>query len=101
MFLVAAIGFSCAALAPKASLAQQASSGPETKVLMANASPHAAVEPITKIRTVSSDSTVWLAPTGHRQPHRADVPGATSVDPYFAKEDALVDRKISGICHGC
>jgi hypothetical protein len=44
----------------------------------------------------------WTAPTGHRQPHAADVPG-TTMGPldFLDQEDASVDRKISGICRGC
>jgi hypothetical protein len=41
----------------------------------------------------------WSAPVGHRQPRVADVPAAASmpIDP----EDAIVDRKIKGVCRGC
>jgi hypothetical protein len=44
----------------------------------------------------------WTAPPGHRQPHASDVP-ATSLGSLDAldQEDAIVDRKISGICRGC
>lgn len=42
------------------------------------------------------------APVGHRQPYAADVP-ATSLgsQDFLDREDANVDRKISGICRGC
>jgi hypothetical protein len=44
----------------------------------------------------------WTAPVGHRQPHVSDVPatnmGALDV---LDREDAYIDRKISGICRGC
>ena len=54
------------------------------------------------VRTVSPNSTVWLAPIGHRQPRLADASVSTPGDLYdFAREDANVDRKISGICRGC
>ncbi len=44
----------------------------------------------------------WSAPVGHRQPRAADVPTSTSVSKYVLdREDANVDRKISGICQGC
>jgi hypothetical protein len=44
----------------------------------------------------------WTAPLGHRQPRAADVPSTTEGSPYFLdQEDAIVDRKISGICRGC
>ena len=41
----------------------------------------------------------WSAPVGHRQPRAADVPASANVpiDP----EDAIVDRKIKGVCRGC
>ncbi|MCG2628872.1 hypothetical protein L6654_19745 [Bradyrhizobium sp. WYCCWR 13023] len=44
----------------------------------------------------------WTAPVGHRQPHISDVP-ATSMGPldFLDQEDAIIDRKISGICRGC
>ena len=41
----------------------------------------------------------WSAPVGHRQPRAADVPAAATV--YIDPEDALVDRKIRGVCRGC
>jgi len=44
----------------------------------------------------------WSAPVGHRQPRVADVPISTSGSQSFLdQEDAIVDRKISGICRGC
>jgi hypothetical protein len=44
----------------------------------------------------------WSAPVGHRQPRAADVPTSTSVSQSFLdQEDAIIDRKISGICRGC
>ena len=44
----------------------------------------------------------WTAPVGHRQPHETDVPTTASGTQYFLdQEDAIVDRKISGICRGC
>lgn len=44
----------------------------------------------------------WAAPVGHRQPHASDVPATTmgSLD-FLDREDAYIDRKISGICRGC
>ena len=54
------------------------------------------------IRTVNANSTVWLAPIGHRQPRAIDVPASASKDSlYFAREDAAVDRAVNGICRGC
>ncbi|MHC2252405.1 hypothetical protein ACVILK_002097 [Bradyrhizobium embrapense] len=44
----------------------------------------------------------WLAPVGHRQPRAADLPAATaSPQQIIDPEDAIVDRKIKGICRGC
>ena len=43
----------------------------------------------------------WTAPAGHRQPHVSDIPTASSGPSLLDQEDALVDRKISGICRGC
>ena len=42
----------------------------------------------------------WTAPTGHRQPHAADVPTTGPLD-FLDQEDANVDRKIGGICRAC
>jgi hypothetical protein len=41
----------------------------------------------------------WSAPIGHRQPRAIDVPASTA--PILDREDAQVDRKISGVCRGC
>ena len=41
----------------------------------------------------------WLAPVGHRQPRAVDVPASATV--YIDPEDAIVDRKIRGVCRGC
>jgi hypothetical protein len=44
----------------------------------------------------------WAAPVGHRQPHAADVPATTlGALEFLDREDAYIDRKISGICRGC
>jgi len=44
----------------------------------------------------------WSAPVGHRQPRAGDVPTSTTALQHFLdQEDAIVDRKISGICRGC
>lgn len=101
MISTAFAGLAFVALATQGSFAQQVSAKPENPLLMANASLEMSTGAITRIGTVSPDSTVWLAPIGHRQPHRADVPAVAALDPYFGMEDALVDRKISGICKGC
>jgi hypothetical protein len=44
----------------------------------------------------------WTAPVGHRQPHVSDVPATNmgALD-FLDREDAYIDRKISGICRGC
>ncbi|WP_244485467.1 hypothetical protein [Bradyrhizobium tropiciagri] len=44
----------------------------------------------------------WSAPVGHRQPRAADIPAAASASQQtIDQEDAIVDRKIRGICRGC
>lgn len=44
----------------------------------------------------------WSAPVGHRQPRAADIPAAAaSSQQIIDQEDAIVDRKIKGICRGC
>jgi hypothetical protein len=44
----------------------------------------------------------WSAPVGHRQPRAADLPASISADqPNLDPEDAMVDRKIKGVCRGC
>ena len=44
----------------------------------------------------------WSAPVGHRQPRAADIPAATSASQQIIdQKDAIVDRKIRGICRGC
>jgi hypothetical protein len=44
----------------------------------------------------------WAAPVGHRQPRAADLPASLSAAPLtLDEEDAMVDRKIKGICRGC
>jgi hypothetical protein len=44
----------------------------------------------------------WTAPVGHRQPGASDVPAtASGALDLLDQEDAIVDRKIRGICRGC
>jgi hypothetical protein len=45
----------------------------------------------------------WLAPVGHRQPHRADVPQSEAVSAWERQQQDLdqeLDRKLI-ICRGC
>jgi hypothetical protein len=45
----------------------------------------------------------WLAPVGHRQPHRADVPQHEAVSAWEHQQqqfDQELDRKLI-ICRGC
>jgi hypothetical protein len=45
----------------------------------------------------------WLAPVGHRQPHRADVPQDEDVSAWERQQQQLdqeLDRKLT-ICRGC
>jgi len=53
-----------------------------------------------------ASSAIPQAPIGHRQPRADQVPsgrGSTSANPNDAldKENAVLDRKIKGICRGC
>ena len=44
------------------------------------------------------------APTGHRQPRVGDLPSeknASDTNDPLSKENALLERKIKGICRGC
>jgi hypothetical protein len=43
----------------------------------------------------------WTAPVGHRQPNASDVPSTSETQHFLDQEDAIVDRRISGICRGC
>jgi hypothetical protein len=44
----------------------------------------------------------WSVPVGRRQPRSADIPASTSAPQQIIdQEDAIVDRKIRGICRGC
>ncbi|WP_244978493.1 hypothetical protein [Bradyrhizobium pachyrhizi] len=56
-------------------------------------------------RAYASNETAsrpWSAPVGHRQPRAADIPATTSTSQQVIdQEDAIVDRKIKGICRGC
>ena len=55
------------------------------------------------------NGTVPEAPVGHRQPRASDVPNETSDVPneknstidLLAKENAMLEKKIKGICRGC
>jgi hypothetical protein len=45
----------------------------------------------------------WLAPVGHRQPHRADVPQSEAVSAWERQQqqfDQELDRRLI-ICRGC
>jgi len=56
-------------------------------------------------RAFASNETAtrpWSAPVGHRQPRAADIPAAAAASQQIIdQEDAIVDRKIKGICRGC
>ena len=44
----------------------------------------------------------WTAPVGHRQPGVSDIPAtASGALDVLDQEDAIIDRKIRGICRGC
>jgi hypothetical protein len=47
-------------------------------------------------------SKPWSAPVGHRQPRAADIPAGISASQQLIDlEEAIVDRKIKGVCRGC
>jgi len=44
----------------------------------------------------------WTAPVGHRQPGASDIPAtASGALDVLDQEDAIIDRRIGGICRGC
>ena len=94
--------FSILAIGPTLAQQVKTATNKEQKVETASliaATPHSLNA---AVRTLNPNSTVWLAPIGHRQPRLADISVSTSKDSYdFAREDANVDRKINGICRGC
>jgi hypothetical protein len=52
----------------------------------------------------AASSTIPQAPVGHRQPRADQVPSEknqTNPNDVLAKENALLDRKMKGICRGC
>ncbi len=54
--------------------------------------------------TAVKDRPLPQAPVGHRQPRASDVPPEKNLnDPndLLSKENAILDRKIKGICRGC
>jgi hypothetical protein len=53
--------------------------------------------------TMLTSRLPWLAPVGHRQPHRADVPQHEAVSAWERQQqqaDQELDRKLI-ICRGC
>jgi hypothetical protein len=54
--------------------------------------------------TATKNQSIPQAPVGHRQPRASDVPPEKNLnDPndLLSKENAILDRKIKGICRGC
>jgi len=52
----------------------------------------------------AASSTIPQPPIGHRQPRADQVPSEKNLnDPndLLAKENAILDRKMKGICRGC
>ena len=53
----------------------------------------------------SSGGGVLPAPVGHRQPRASDFPDEKSSlnnpNDMLSKENALLDKKLKGICRGC
>ena len=73
-------------------------------ILSAMALPVLAQTTIRELAVYASNETAtrpWSAPVGHRQPRAVDVPASTSTPQQIIdQEDAIVDRKIRGICRG-
>jgi hypothetical protein len=65
---------------------------------------HADVKAVATRKSVVLTSRLpWLAPVGHRQPQRADVPRSEAVSAWERQQqqfDQEVDRKLI-ICRGC
>jgi hypothetical protein len=52
----------------------------------------------------AASSTIPEAPIGHRQPRADQVPSEknpSNPNDVLAKENAILDRKMKGICRGC
>ena len=52
----------------------------------------------------AASSTIPQAPIGHRQPRADQVPPEKNLinpNDLLAKENAILDRKMKGICRGC
>jgi hypothetical protein len=52
----------------------------------------------------AASSTIPQAPIGHRQPRAEQVPSEKNQpnpNDLLAKENAILDRKMKGICRGC
>jgi hypothetical protein len=60
--------------------------------------------PVARNRSIVLTSHLpWLAPVGHRQPHRADVPQSEAVSAWERQQhefDQTLDRKLI-ICRRC
>ena len=96
------VAFSMLAVSPGVAQHVKAETSNGEKVEMAGLATTAPRSSNAAVRTVNANSTVWLAPIGHRQPRVTDILVSTSTDSFnFAQEDANVDRKINGICRGC
>jgi len=54
---------------------------------------------------VKGSSGTPAAPVGHRQPRAADFPdeknSLNNPNDMLSKENALLDKKLKGICRGC
>ncbi|HEX9361793.1 MAG TPA: hypothetical protein VF922_09540 [Bradyrhizobium sp.] len=56
-----------------------------------------------RVSTVETSHLPWLAPVGHRQPRRAEVPQSEGVSTWERQQQQLeqeLDRKLI-ICRGC
>jgi hypothetical protein len=101
---LAAVAFFSSAIANHA-LAQEVIEEPRVQPKDSRSTNPGIGSPESSERSIGTvkNSTVWLAPVGHRQPRAADIP-KTEPEPrdlaILDREDAFVDSKIS-ICRGC
>ena len=75
-----------------------------TALLILIGSPAAIAQTGTGGSSTAAKNPPREAPVGHRQPRAGDVPPEKNLnDPndLLSKENALLDRKIKGICRGC
>jgi hypothetical protein len=101
---LAAIAILCSAIANRV-FAHEVIKEPRVQPKDSHSANQGIGSPKSSLRFVGTikNSTVWLAPVGHRQPRAADIPKSVPDSEETAsleRENASVDSKIS-ICRGC